>query len=122
MLLSSTGLVDEVRLDHSPPLGLGVDPVTAHGTLISGDHVLMFTDGLIEARSPSGGFVDPAPFLPGVATAAFDTALDGLLASLKQGSGSARGDDLALLLARYEPNIERGELMPAGARSGSSPA
>ena len=52
-----------LELDHSPPLGLGVDPVAAHGVLAPGDRMLLFTDGLIEARSPDGDFVDPAPFL-----------------------------------------------------------
>ena len=49
------------------------------------------------------GFVDPAPFLPLVGTSDFGTALDGLLASLQEAAGHALDDDLALLLACYDP-------------------
>jgi serine phosphatase RsbU (regulator of sigma subunit) len=103
VLLSASGVVETVALDHSPPLGLGVDPVVARGKLAPGDRLLLFTDGLIEARSPGGGFVDPAPFLPVVGQSEFDTALDGLLESLQQAAGHALDDDLALLLACYDP-------------------
>ena len=104
MLMTAGGTVEPVELDHSPPLGLGVDPVVARGKLAPGDRLLLFTDGLIEARSPEGAFVDPAPFLPAVARADLDTALDGLLASLQQAAGHALDDDLALLLACYDPD------------------
>ena len=104
LVLASTGAVDEVELDHSPPLGLGVDPMPAYGKLSPGDRMLLFTDGLIEARLPDGEFIDPAPFLPVVGQAQFDSALDGLLASLKKAAGASLGDDLALLLACYDPD------------------
>jgi serine phosphatase RsbU (regulator of sigma subunit) len=103
LLLTARGDVEEVELDASPPLGLGVDPVTARGKLSPGDRLLLFTDGVIEARSPTGEFIDPAPFLPEVARADFDSALDGLLASLQRAAGHRLDDDIALLLACYDP-------------------
>jgi serine phosphatase RsbU (regulator of sigma subunit) len=103
MLLTARGDIEEVELDASPPLGLGVDPVTARGKLGPGDRLLLFTDGMIEARSPTGEFIDPAPFLPAVAGATFDSALDDLLASLKRAAGHRLDDDIALLLACYAP-------------------
>ena len=103
VLLSARGDVEEVELDSSPPLGLGVDPVTAHGKLAPGDRLLLFTDGLIEARSPRGEFIDPAPFLPELARAEFGSALDGLLLSLQRAAGHALDDDIALLLACHDP-------------------
>jgi serine phosphatase RsbU (regulator of sigma subunit) len=77
--------------------------VTARGKLGPGDRLLLFTDGVIEARSPTGEFIDPAPFLPEVARADFDSALDGLLASLQRAAGHRLDDDIALLLACYDP-------------------
>jgi serine phosphatase RsbU (regulator of sigma subunit) len=103
MLLTARGDVEEVGLDASPPLGLGVDPVITRGKLDSRDRLLLFTDGLIEARAPTGEFIDPSSFLPEVARAHFDSALDGLLASLQRAAGHRLDDDIALLLARYDP-------------------
>jgi serine phosphatase RsbU (regulator of sigma subunit) len=81
-----------------------VDPVIGRGKLGPCDRLLLFTDGMIEARSPGGGFVDPAPFLATVGPAEFETALDGLLTSLQEAAGHALDDDLALLLACYDPD------------------
>jgi serine phosphatase RsbU (regulator of sigma subunit) len=103
VLLTSDRGVETIVVDPSPPLGLGVEPVTACGRLRLGDRLLLFTDGLIEARSPGGDFVDPAPFLPDVGRGELGPALDGLLASLKQAAGHALDDDIALLLACYDP-------------------
>lgn len=102
VLFSERG-VEAMELDHSPPLGLGVVPVAGRGRMAPGDRLLLFTDGLIEARSPDGAFIDPAPFLHEVGEADFDSALDRLLDSLKQAARDALGDDLALLLACYDP-------------------
>jgi serine phosphatase RsbU (regulator of sigma subunit) len=113
--LTPQGQIAEVELDHAPPLGLGVDPVPARGRLFPGDRLLLFTDGLIEARSPDGEFIDPAPFLPAVGKGDFTTALDGLLTSLRQAAGHALGDDLALLLASYDPSTGRDLTAPDAA-------
>ena len=104
VLLTARGAIEEVELDSSPPLSLGVNPVTTRGKLCPGDRLLLFTDGMIEARSPSGEFIDPAPFLPNVARAEFNSALDDLLASLTQAAAHGLDDDIALLLACYDPN------------------
>ena len=103
VLLTAVGEVRRLELDHEPPLGLGVDPVVTCGRLDPGDRLLLFTDGLIEARSPAGDFIDPSPFLANLAHAEFDTALDGLLEGLKRAAGHALDDDLALMLAGYDP-------------------
>jgi serine phosphatase RsbU (regulator of sigma subunit) len=103
VLLHPSGQVTSIEVDHEPPLGLGVDPTRAHGVLAPGDRMLLFTDGLIEARSPGGGFVDPSPFVAAMAAADVEDALDGLLESLAQAAGHELDDDLALLLACYDP-------------------
>ncbi len=102
-LLGADGSVTTLEVDPSPPLGLGADPVASHGRLAAGDRMLLFTDGLIEARAPCGDFVDPSPFLPAVASADLHCALDGLLSSLTEASGQDLADDVALLLAGYDP-------------------
>jgi serine phosphatase RsbU (regulator of sigma subunit) len=107
LLLTAEGRIEEIELDSSPPLSLGVDPVTVRGKLDPGDRLLLFTDGMIEARSPTGEFIDPARFLPALARAEFSSALDALLASLTRAAGHRLDDDIALLLACYDPDRDR---------------
>lgn len=104
VVLTAAGEVRPLDLDPSPPLGLGVDPAVSSGSLGPGDRLLLFTDGLIEARSPDGGFVDPAPLLAAAATADFEAALDGLLEGLQRETEHSLDDDLALLLVGYDPD------------------
>lgn len=103
VLVTAAGEVRTIDLDHAVPLGLGADPRPTHGRLEPGDSLLLYTDGLIEARSPDGSFVDPMPLLRDLVDAPPETALDELLASLKAAAGQSLDDDLALLLARYDP-------------------
>jgi hypothetical protein len=68
LLLRDGKLVKTLHVDPAPPLGLGhsadpsglADPVTV-GTeqLEPGDRVLLYTDGVTEARSPDGDFFGP---------------------------------------------------------------
>ncbi|GAB6984089.1 SpoIIE family protein phosphatase [Nocardioides pyridinolyticus] len=101
--VTADGRVSTIDLDHAVPLGLGADPQAVSGQLRPGDRLLLFTDGLIEARSPAGSFVDPTPFLARLADLPFDTALDGLLDSIRSAAGHSLDDDLALLMAGYDP-------------------
>ena len=61
LLLRGGKLIKTLHVEHSPPLGLGElrdnDPVpVGHEQLEPGDRVLLYTDGVVEARSPSGEF------------------------------------------------------------------
>ncbi|WP_148613384.1 GAF domain-containing SpoIIE family protein phosphatase [Nocardioides rubriscoriae] len=105
VLLGPGGRVETLELSHAPPLGfgLGVLPVVRTGRLEPGQRLLLHTDGLIEARTSAGAFIDPHDLLPAVAGAPLATALDDLLSALTAAAGHRLDDDLALLLLSYEP-------------------
>lgn len=87
----------------SPPLGLGSKaPVVAtRGVLSAGDRMVLFTDGLLEARRPDGAFLDPDSLWSLVASEPFPLVLDALLESLQSWTGGRLQDDLALLSIQY---------------------
>jgi serine phosphatase RsbU (regulator of sigma subunit) len=104
VLLPVDGGVRPLALDPGVPLGLGAAPRVSEGVLQPRDRLLLFTDGLVEARAPDGSFVDPAIFLDALRTAPMETALDDLLDELRAAAGHTLEDDLALLLACYDPD------------------
>ncbi|MFJ9115981.1 PP2C family protein-serine/threonine phosphatase [Streptomyces sp. NPDC102394] len=88
-------------LAPAPPLGLHPDPRQYRVRLQPGDRLLLYTDGLTEARSPDG---TPFPLLPEAARALReplpDDALDHLYARLVAHTGARPADDLALVLCQ----------------------
>jgi serine phosphatase RsbU (regulator of sigma subunit) len=61
LLLRAGKLIRKLDVEPRPPLGLGDLPgleavVIGHEQLEPGDQVLLYTDGVVEARSPSGEF------------------------------------------------------------------
>jgi serine phosphatase RsbU (regulator of sigma subunit) len=87
--------------EPTTPLGLAPAPTVQQFTLAPTDRVLLYTDGLMEARAPDG-----RPFeLDGqveavVAASSLGVALDGLVARLLEHAGGRLDDDLALVLAQ----------------------
>jgi serine phosphatase RsbU (regulator of sigma subunit) len=102
-LLASGGTVTEVSTPQSLPLGLGAAPEVVTGRLDVGDRLLLYTDGIIEARDVEGRFVALSDLTAALAQAPLDDVLDGVLAALAASVGSALGDDLALVVAQYRP-------------------
>jgi phosphoserine phosphatase RsbU/P len=100
---------EPVGLHESPPLGLGVAPKIEAATLEPGERLLLFTDGLIEARSSDGRFFDlrteAAALAPrGTSSVdALDADLSRLLGRVRLHVGGVVQDDLAVLLVQPRP-------------------
>ena len=93
---------------HALPLGvteLGVWPDRADEFAFpAGAQLLLYTDGLSEARDGDGVFYDPVRRLSGRSFEGPDAVLDMLVADVEAHTGGARSDDMALLaLGRPEP-------------------
>jgi phosphoserine phosphatase RsbU/P len=105
LVVGPEGQTVELLAATSPPLGLGVTPTLTSSALPPGWRLLLYTDGLTEARDGRGGFFEPRQI--GAALAAPSTAgvredlgadLDRLLDAVRHHVGGTPGDDLALLL------------------------
>ncbi|MGK4582878.1 PP2C family protein-serine/threonine phosphatase [Kitasatospora sp. HPMI-4] len=93
--------------DAVPPLGV-LDPADvrppAHRVRVQpGDRVLLFTDGVIEARDHRGVFYPLAERLPQVAVGSPVDVLDRIHEDVVRHVGRKLGDDAAMLLLQYEP-------------------
>lgn len=102
-LLARADSLTEVTCTPSRPLGLGADPEVGHLQLAVGDRLLLYTDGLVEARRADGSFVDLLDVAEPLRRGDLDRALRRILARLRAVTGSDLNDDLALLAAEYSP-------------------
>jgi serine phosphatase RsbU (regulator of sigma subunit) len=93
-----------LQLDAAPPLGMSGAPVPLQGQLQAGDRLLLYTDGLLEARTPTGKFFDPSALQTLAAHEPFDQVLDAMLRRLRASTSQHLQDDLALLLIGYDPS------------------
>ncbi|MCU1488569.1 MAG: hypothetical protein JWN67_5315, partial [Actinomycetia bacterium] len=101
-LLATDGTITTVDTEATMPLGLGARPVLVTGRLSAGDRLLLYTDGIIEARDPSREFVDLASLVKPLGTGPLETVLDDILTTLRLRVGSDLDDDMALLVAEYQ--------------------
>jgi len=107
LILRAAGTVEEC---HAPGTLLGItgDPqlADADGVLEPGDALVLYTDGLTEARSADVGILGEERVRERLAAAAGSTA-DALASTLDELAASygelRRRDDLALLVARVNP-------------------
>jgi sigma-B regulation protein RsbU (phosphoserine phosphatase) len=91
-------------------LGLGVTAALTTATLEAGERLLLFTDGLIEARAGDGRFFDLTsearalePRGPSSVNT-LDADLERLLVRVRQHVGGVVSDDLAVLLVQPLPH------------------
>ncbi|OHV35008.1 MULTISPECIES: PP2C family protein-serine/threonine phosphatase [Pseudofrankia] len=111
----------EIRLKSpSPPLGLAERFTPSAARWAVGDRLLLFTDGLIEARSPSGEFFPLEDHLDALLDGTIEEALDRLTERVTRHAGGHLRDDLAMLLIERrplasEPTVPR---QPSAADSG----
>lgn len=84
----------------STPLGLTPDFTVLSHRLSRGDRLLLYTDGLVEARGADRSFFELAPdTVLTLKRRSLDAALEGLVASVLRHAGGRLDDDLALVLA-----------------------
>lgn len=102
-LLGAGRALSLVAVTPSVPLGLGAAPAVATGKLNAGDRLLLYTDGILEARGPQREFLDLMHLVEPFTDAALDAGLDAVLSRLRAAVGGELNDDLALLAAEYQP-------------------
>ncbi|MFC1417384.1 PP2C family protein-serine/threonine phosphatase [Streptacidiphilus cavernicola] len=111
-----------------PPLGVlepdQVAPPVLELPLLDGDRVLLFTDGVIEARDRWGVFYPLAERLPDCAAGDDpDQVLARVHQDVRRHVGRQLGDDAAMLLLQYAPPLPRpaGEGLGVGRGVGGGP-
>ncbi|MBB5940057.1 PP2C family protein-serine/threonine phosphatase [Streptomyces zagrosensis] len=107
----------------SPPLGLTPEPILQRIMLAPGQRLLLYTDGLAEARDAKGEmFPLDHQVLAALNGPTLDASLSQLLDLLHAHAGTARADDLTLILA--EPAAATAPLIdsqPSGPTSAPAP-
>jgi len=84
-----------------PPLGLGPVPHPVTSRWPGGSRLLIYTDGLVEARDGRGAFFPLADHAPALGVGSLDDALDRLLDRLGDHAGERIDDDMALVLVEH---------------------
>ncbi len=103
-LLARDGTLTELECEPCPPLGLGARPEPSQIELVKGDRLLLYTDGLIEARDPNGDYADLMETARPLHRGSLGAGLQGILTRLRATTGGDLNDDLALLAAEYDPD------------------
>jgi phosphoserine phosphatase RsbU/P len=94
--------------EPTTPLGLDPAPTVQRFTLAPTDRLLLYTDGLVEARAPDGRQFELNGQMEAVlAMSSLGAALDGLVGRLLDHAGGRLDDDLALVLAQPRLLIRR---------------
>ena len=105
LMARAAGPTEFLDVPPGVPLGLGHDAQPRSYSWEPGDRLLLYTDGLTEARNDAGDFFPLLEHADLVRSGTIENALDGLLDQLRRFvPGGALGDDLAaVLLERAGP-------------------
>jgi serine phosphatase RsbU (regulator of sigma subunit) len=104
ILVRSDGAASFLEAPTGLPLGLGQTYDSTSVPWGPGDRLLMYTDGLSEARDATGEFLPLLPLAPVLGAATIDEALDELLDTVRRHVPSGRlTDDLAVILLEHAP-------------------
>jgi phosphoserine phosphatase RsbU/P len=85
---------------RSRPFGLRPQPLTERFAIVAGDRILLYTDGLIEARDAEGSFFDVAHHAVQalVAGTSLQNAVDAIVARMRKHARPGLGDDVVVLV------------------------
>ena len=109
LLVRADGTASLLEAPPGLPLGLGGPYTEETVSWSAGDRLLMYTDGLSEARDKEGTFLSVPDLAPLLRAGHVDDALDRVLAAVERHVPSGElSDDLALVLLEYARVRDRG--------------
>lgn len=102
LLVTGAELADALPTgEPAPPLGLGPTPRPVTSAWPGGSRMLIYTDGLIEARDRRGAFFPLADYALALREGSLDEALERLLNRLDEFAEHQMSDDMALVLVEH---------------------
>jgi serine phosphatase RsbU (regulator of sigma subunit) len=118
LMLRRDGSVELLDVPPGVPLGLGHDAQEKSYFWQPGDRLLLYTDGLTEARNGAGEFFPLLEHADVLRTGTTEEALDALLERVRRFVPGGLGDDLAaVLLERAAPSNADAPVADPQARS-----
>ena len=103
LVLSPEGAISLEPPTAVPPVGLGTGAVVTRIVLAGQERLLLYTDGLVEARDVNGSFIRLEEILDGVNDQGLEGVARDVVHRLGERTGGRIRDDLALVLVEASP-------------------